>query len=102
MPSMTVTVMVEQMHQGAGENQQVGKNAEQVRLVLGPQEKGSDREKADQYPPTMVYMARGVMRVLCLHISLQGLRHNIALPRHELPLLRAYQGHGRKLCRKPE
>lgn len=100
--SMTMPVMVEQMHQGAGENQQVGKDAEQVRLVLGPQEKGSDREKADQYPPAAVSMARNAMRVVCLHFNLRRLRCNLALPRHELLLLHACQGHGKKLCLKPE
>jgi hypothetical protein len=41
---------VEQVHEGAGEEDQPGEPAEQVRPVLGDQEKGGYREKAGQDP----------------------------------------------------
>ena len=47
MPSVT-TVPMEQMQQGAREQEQIRQGAEDVRLVLGNEEIARDQRKADQ------------------------------------------------------
>ncbi|KMS59049.1 hypothetical protein V475_20610 [Sphingobium baderi LL03] len=40
--------MHEQVHQGAGEEQQIGQNAQQMRTVFRQQEKSGNHHEADQ------------------------------------------------------
>ncbi|ANN67132.1 hypothetical protein BOBR111200_09350 [Bordetella bronchialis] len=43
--------VMEQVHQRAGQNQQVRKKSEKMGAVFGPQEKGSNGQESVQNPP---------------------------------------------------
>lgn len=69
MPMMAV---MEQVHQRTGKDQEIGKCAEQMRAVFGPQEECSDSKESDQYPSAAVFVSLCVM-------MLRGVIHRMLL-----------------------
>jgi hypothetical protein len=46
-----MTAVHEEVHEGTGEEQEIGHDAEHVRPVLGEQEEGRDRQESEQRQP---------------------------------------------------
>lgn len=73
-----VSPAMKQVHERAGEQQEVGKNAVQVSLVFCQQKEKSDCQEAGQYPPAAV----GRVLPMC---RLFRLMHDISLPLRTIP-----------------
>ncbi len=67
--------MVKQVHQRTGEHQQIRQNAEQMRTVFSPQEKGSDRKKYPQSQPCSHSMTAVLISLTLFHARLSGKIH---------------------------
>jgi hypothetical protein len=66
-------MVMEQVHQRAGEQEQIGKRPHQVSLVFAPQEIRRHREEANQYPFAAARLVRLVVMIVCTHLNLLAL-----------------------------
>jgi hypothetical protein len=48
---VTAMTAVHEMHEGTGEEQEIGHDAEHVRSVLSEQEEGRDSQESEQHQP---------------------------------------------------
>ena len=67
--SMTSMPVVKQVHQWAGEQQQIWQDAEQMGTVLGDQKKARHQNKSPKNPSTYIAVAIFMLRVLVHIIS---------------------------------